>query len=106
MKEIIRRLLREAIDKQSYEDWLNKISDGSRYRDWARRHNDEANRYWALYSHLYSDILQPIGSKDELARVSAEVMDKLKTLDEIKAFKMFILYKEDVLDGILEEGVR
>ena len=106
MKDIIRRLLREAIDKQSYKDWIDKVSGGSRYKRWVITHADLANKYWSIYSHLYDRYLRDVRSDNELERVGQAVFGELDDKESREAFKMFILYKEDILDGVLEEGFR
>jgi len=106
MKELIRKLLREAIDVQSYKDWAQGISGDGSYEKWAIEHPERANRYWAIYSHIYDKIMVPIKSSEELKRAEQVVMPKLTNKEAVEAFKMFSMYKQDVLNGVLQEGKR
>ena len=104
MKTFIKKLLREAIERSAYQEWMDSMDDGSNYRKWSRENFELSNKYWSTYAHLYSKLLRPIKSRKELEVVKKTVPQKLKTSEAQKAFNMFVLYKEDVLDGILAEG--
>ena len=106
MRAFIRTLLRESLNKQSYLDWAKGLIGKSRYRQWSFENPEKANKYWSLYAHLYDGILKPLGSTEELKAAERVVPYSLKNKEAIEAFKMFSMYKEDVLDGLLNEGER
>jgi len=103
MRELIKNLLRENLNKQSYRDWMNNMPIKSKYQRWSLEHSDKANKYWALYSHLYDKIFAPLRTSDELKIVQLIIPSQLENKEALEAFKMFSMYKEDVLNGLIQE---
>lgn len=90
MRKLIFRLLREALQS-------------SKYRKWSRENHELANKSWATQSHLYDRYFLPIDSQDELEKLKVSLYPKLD-INGKRAFITFYLYKQDVLNGVLEEG--
>ena len=70
------------------------------YREYVKKFYDTAIRNWALFASLYEkDIIKAKNERDLLQR-SRNILPKIERKDMQDAYKMFLLYRNDVLNGL------
>jgi len=96
-------MISEEINRSKYKEFINKIGGEM---------GEKTTKFWSMYGPLYKNVIKNIKSVDELndyrnlnpiKLIKPTEVKNINIKDFSNAYNMFLNYKEDVLNGVLEE---
>lgn len=75
------------------------------YLQYRRKYPKETMKNWALFSDMYKKDIKNAKTESELEIRAKNIWPRLRTKEEKEAYKMFLIYRRDVLHNIERENI-